>query len=97
MYSRQVDLGIDVLAADIDRVQLVAADTSIDQLFKPGLGIESPLAALLNDGKGHRPATPADDEQLASLAGVAQLGLLGGGGAGALAVLARRDLIAADQ
>jgi hypothetical protein len=48
-------LRLDVSAAHLDGVQLVAADAAIEDLLLSGSGVEGPLAALLDDGHRQGP------------------------------------------
>src|SRR4029077_8471965 len=59
---RVVVLRLDVAAADLDGVELVAADAAIENLLEARLRIERPLAAALYDRHRERPIVRADHE-----------------------------------
>src|SRR5512139_1797764 len=55
-------LRLDVSAADLDGVELVSADPSIEDLLPAGLRVEAPPSALPDDRDRERPVLVTDDE-----------------------------------
>ena len=56
VFHRIVALRIDIGARRLDRLDLVLANPPVEDLLKPGLGIEGPLAVLqLSQREGERP------------------------------------------
>ena len=55
-------LRVDIGRTGLDRVQLVAADAAIEDLFAAGRGVEPPAAVLAHERDRERPILAADDQ-----------------------------------
>jgi hypothetical protein len=63
-------LRFDVSPADLDRVELVAADAPAEDLLPSGGRVEGPLAVLLDDRDRHRPVSRSHRQHGDGLRGV---------------------------
>lgn len=52
-----------VAAADVNGVQFIASDATIEELLAAGLGIKCPFGAQLHDWHGERPVLVAHEEE----------------------------------
>src|SRR6267142_358981 len=62
-----------VAVADINRVQFIASDATVEEFLPAGFGIERPIGALLHDWHGERPVFVTHKQECA----VASLGVHG--------------------